>query len=304
MTGTPAAEVHIDATLVRALIRDQFPQYSQWRLRPFDSGWDNLSMRLGSDLLVRMPRRAVAAPLIEHEQRWLPELAPRLPLAVPVPIHAGLPGGRYPWRWSITPWLPGKTADRAAPNPDEGMRLARFLASLHQPAPQEAPVNPVRGVPLATRADGVAERLQRLSVKTDLITPRLQELWTEALDASPSADPRWLHGDLHPLNVLVRQGRITGILDWGDVTRGDVATDLSALWMLFDGPARQDALTAYGDIDPATRARARGWALLLGAVLLDTGLVDHPRHAAVGANILRRLATPTVSPGRGNLTQL
>ena len=245
--------------------------------------------RLGNDLLVRLPRRAVAAELSAHEHQWLPKLAPRLPMAVPAPIHVGRPQGRYPWPWSIVPWLPGRTADQEAPPSTEAVLLAEFLTALHQPAPTDAPANPVRGVPLATRADAVAERVERLRRKTDLITPRLLAIWQAALNASPCTTRQWLHGDLHPLNIIVQHGRITGIIDWGDLTGGDPATDLAALWMLFDASARGSALVAYGGIDPELEARAKGWAVLFGAVLLDSGLKDHPRHAAVGARTLRRL---------------
>jgi len=289
-TGTPAAEIDIDLGLVKTLIENQFPQYAGRRLRPIGSGWDNHMIRLGDDLLVRLPRRTIAAELSTHEHQWLPKLAPRLPIAVPAPIHVGRPHGRYPWPWSIVPWLPGKTADQEAPLPGEAARLAEFLAALHQPAPVDAPSNPVRGVPLASRADAVDERIERLRQKTGLITPRLMAIWRAALNASPGATRQWLHGDLHPLNVIVQQGRITGIIDWGDLTGGDPATDLAALWMLFDASDRDSALAAYGGIDPELEARAKGWAMLFGTVLLDTGLQDHPRHAAVGAQTLRRLA--------------
>ena len=125
--------------------------------------------------------------------------------------------------------------------------------------------------------------------KTDLITPGLLETWRTALNASPCATRQWLHGDLHPLNIIVRRGRITGIIDWGDLTGGDPATDLAAIWMLFGASARDSALAAYGGIDPELEARAKGWAVLFGAVLLDSGMADHPRHAAVGAQTLRRV---------------
>ncbi|MDE0661482.1 MAG: aminoglycoside phosphotransferase family protein [Gammaproteobacteria bacterium] len=288
--GTPPAEVRIDTALVRPLVRTQFPQYASRRLQPMGSGWDNVMMRLGTDLLVRLPRRAIAAVLIEEEQRWLPELSSRLPIDVPVPIHIGRPSKDYPWPWSIVRWLPGEGADRSPPSADQGCRLASFLSCLHQAAPEGVRVNPVRGVPLATRSDQVGERMERLARTTDAITPRVRTAWHEALAAAPSTERLWLHGDLHPLNILVWRGRITGVVDWGDLTAGDVATDLAVFWMLFDEPARERALAAYGHVDNAMRARAMGWAILFGAILLDTGLVDHPRHAAVGAAILRRVA--------------
>ena len=288
--GTPPAEVHIDTKLVRSLVRSQFPQYASRGIQPIGSGWDNVMMRLGNDLLVRLPRRAIAAVLIEEEQRWLPELSSRLPIDVPVPIHIGRPSRDYPWPWSIVRWLPGEGADRSPPDSDEGCRLASFLSCLHQAAPAGARVNPVRGVPLATRAGQVGERMDRLAHTTNAITPAVRETWHDALAASPGNERRWLHGDLHPLNILVSLGRITGVIDWGDLTAGDVATDLAVFWMLFDGAARERALAAYGPVDMHMRARAKGWAVLFGVVLLDTGLMDHPRHAAVGAAILRRIA--------------
>ena len=287
--GTPSAEVHIDVALVRSLLRAQFPRYASNRVQPVGSGWDNVMMRLGTDLVVRLPRRAVAATLIEAEQRWLPELAARLPIDVPVPLHMGHPAQGYPWRWSIVRWLPGEGADRSPPDGDEAMRLAAFLSCLHETAPAAAPANPVRGVPLTTRAEAVGERMERLARVTDVVTPTVERVWRDALSAWPSAERRWLHGDLHPLNILVRRGRITGIIDWGDLTGGDVATDLAALWMLFDGSVLERALSAYGQIDADTRMRAMGWAVLFGVVLLDSGLVDHPRHAEVGRAILRRM---------------
>ncbi len=123
-----------------------------------------------------------------------------------------------------------------------------------------------------------------------MITARLLAVWRAALDASPCAGRQWLHGDLHPLNIVVEKGRITGIIDWGDLNGGDPATDLAVLWMLFDTFDRGSALAAYGGIDPDLEARAKGWAMLFATVLLETGLEDHPGHAAVGAQTLRRLA--------------
>jgi aminoglycoside phosphotransferase (APT) family kinase protein len=113
-----------------------------------------------------------------------------------------------------------------------------------------------------------------------------------ALEAPLDVGPTWLHGDLHPRNVLVEGGALSGIIDWGDITAGDAATDLAAIWMLFDDAnARRAALNAYGWLSPATLARARGWAVHLGATLLDTGLVDNPRHARIGERTLLRLHT-------------
>lgn len=289
-TGTPAAEHPIDEGLVRALLADQHPDLAGLPLRMIDAGWDNVMMRLGDQLVVRLPRRAAAAALITHEQRWLPQLADRLTLPIPVPYRTGTPGRGYPWSWSVVPWLPGRSADECPPKSDQAIPFATFLRSLHGPAPADAPLNPVRGGPLAGRASVAEERLRRLSERTSLITPRLMRLWQAALEAPIDLSPTWLHGDLHPRNLLVEQGAISGVIDWGDLTSGDPATDLAAIWMLFDDPrARREALAAYGELSAATLARARGWALHFGAMLLESGMVDHPPHALIGERTLRRL---------------
>jgi aminoglycoside phosphotransferase (APT) family kinase protein len=133
--------------------------------------------------------------------------------------------------------------------------------------------------------------MQRLKTKTNLITPELETIWHQALAAPIDVPATWIHGDLHARNVLVEKGVISGIIDWGDLTAGDLATDLAAIWMLFaDRQARQEAIAAYTGVSDATWQRARGWAIFFGVVLLDTGLVDHPRHAVMGEKTLRRVA--------------
>ena len=188
------------------------------------------------------------------------------------------------------PWLPGRAADVEPPHTSEALRLANFLRVLHRPAPTEAPKNPLRGVPLARRAETGEERLGRLGGVDGVMGPEVEAAWRRALAAPEGEEKLWLHGDLHARNVLVEGGTITGIIDWGDVTAGDPATDLASLWMLFgDAEARSEALTRYGAGD-ALIDRAQGWAVFFGVMLLDTGLVDHPRHAAMGRVTLERLA--------------
>jgi len=288
-SSTPAAEVDVSDDLVRALLTSQVPDLAGLPLRLVETGWDNFTYRLGPAFVVRLPRRAVGAILIEREQTWLPRLAPQLPLPTPVPIHVGEPGEGYPWRWSVLPWLEGDAADCFEPDSNQAEPIAAFMRALHTPASEDAPPNPVRGVPLATRAAGVEERLRRLEVKTDSITPGIWHIWREALDAPVADEHVWLHGDLHARNVLVQDGAISGIIDWGDLTAGDPATDLAAIWMLLkDAGARACARTAYG-ADEATWVRAKGWAVLFGAVLLDTGLTDSPRHAVMGKRTFQNL---------------
>ncbi len=288
--GTPKAEVSVDEDLVRGLLHDQHPDLADLTLTVLEPGFDNFIFRLGSDLAVRLPRREVAAELIEHEQRWLPWLAEKLPLPIPAPIRTGVPSDHYPWCWSVLPWLPGRAADEEPPTPDQAIPFAEFLLALHQPASDDAPENPFRGCSLAARAPTIDDRLVRLRVKTDLIGDDVEGVWRAAQSAPDSSQEMWLHGDIHARNTLVSDGKITGIIDWGDITSGDVATDLAAIWGLFeDARARRDAIDRYAP-DDATLCRARGWAVSFGALLLDTGLVDHPRHAAMGEKTLRRVA--------------
>jgi aminoglycoside phosphotransferase (APT) family kinase protein len=289
--GTPVAEFDVDSALVAKLLESQHPDLAQLPIIDIDSGWDNAIFRLGDRLAVRLPRRASAARLISHEQRWLPQLAAHLPLPVPTPYRVGMPGVTYPWRWSVVPWLPGQTANRCQLRSSEAKRFGNFLRALHIPAASDAPQNAVRGGPLRLRAPAVEARMERLAAITKSITDLVRQVWREALETPIDVAPTWLHGDLHPRNVLVEAGKITGIIDWGDITAGDPATDLASIWMLFPEPHEwQDALAAYSKPSEATIRRAKAWAVLLGIALLDSGLVDNPIHAAIGERILSQVA--------------
>jgi aminoglycoside phosphotransferase (APT) family kinase protein len=282
----PAAEVDVGPAVVRALLEEQFPDLAGLDLVELAYGWDNAIFRLGDDLTVRLPRRAMAAELIEHEQRWLPALAMRLPLPISAPVRAGRPGAGYPWSWSVCPWLPGVIAARAAPaDPFEAAEdLGAFLAALHHEAPSDAPANPYRGGPLAERDDVVRQRAQQLA---DLIdTPVVLARWAE-LSSAPEwgGPPLWLHGDLHPANVLVDHGRVSAVIDFGDITAGDPATDLALAWMLFPAPARSTFRIAAGSIDDDTWARARAWALSLALAYLANS-ADNPLFARLGEKAL------------------
>lgn len=287
--GTPESEAIIDESLLRRLLADQMPELAEQPIALLGEGWDNVSYRVGRERVVRMPRRQIAAALLENEQRWLPELSKTLPIAVPAPIAVGLPGQGYPWKWSLLPFIPGQSADLHPPATDQAERFAEFLNALHRRAPPDAPVNAYRGVPLADRADAVIERIVRLRAATSQITPAVERAWREGLAAPLAPETTWIHGDLHSRNVLVDKGRFTGIIDWSDLTTGDGATDLAATWMLFDDArARKRVLDLYG-ANETMRHCARGWAVFFGVLLLDTGLVDHPPHAAIGAKTLRRV---------------
>jgi aminoglycoside phosphotransferase (APT) family kinase protein len=165
----PAAEVDVSPELVRRLLAAQEPDLAQLPVEVMANGWDNLMCRLGGQLAVRLPRRAVAARLLQHEQRWLPVLAPRLPLPTPAPVRAGQPALGYPWPWSVVPYLPGQVAARTPPaDPRAGAAsLGGFLGALHAPAPPDAPANAVRGVPLAGRRAMDMENLTALGGRVD-----------------------------------------------------------------------------------------------------------------------------------------
>ncbi len=302
-TDSPAAEVTITPELVRALIRRQFPEGAELPLQRVAHGWDNDVYRLGPGWAVRLPRRQVAAALVEHEQRWLGSLSVGLPLAVPAPVLAGRPDLGYPWPWSVVPWFEGDPAARTPPaDPVEAAAtLARFLAALHQPAPADAPANPFRGGPLTTRHPVVTERIAALSGPA--LEPyggpaAVTSAWGRACAAPGWAGaPLWLHGDLHPANILVHQGRLGAVIDFGDLTAGDPATDLAVAWMLFAPPARSAFRAAYdahgprraggagGGTDAGRWSRARGWALNLALALL-AGAADQPLMTAVGHRTL------------------
>ncbi|MEY2451849.1 MAG: hypothetical protein QOD92_1423 [Acidimicrobiaceae bacterium] len=282
----PAAEVDVGPAVVRALLTEQFPDLVDLELTELAYGWDNAIFRLGDALTVRLPRRAMAAELVEHEQRWLPALAPRLPLPIPAPVQAGRPGAGYPWSWSVCPWLPGVVATRAAPDdPFEAAEtLGAFLSVLHHPAPSDAPANPYRGVPLLERDDVVRQRAAQLS---DLIdAPSVVACWSELAATRPWAGPPlWLHGDLHPANLLVDNGRLSAVIDFGDITAGDPATDLAVAWMLLPADARTTFRAAAGDIDDDMWARARAWALSLALAYLGNS-ADNPMFAHLGERVL------------------
>jgi aminoglycoside phosphotransferase (APT) family kinase protein len=288
--GTPAAEIDIDESQARQLLAAQHPDLADLSIVSIASGWDNQLLRLGDKLLLRFPRRKVAAQLMLNEQRWLPHLKERLPLPISAPVRIGVAQFHYPWAWSVTPWIEGQTADLSPPDLSQGEVLAAFFEALHQPAPADAPCNPYRGVPLSERADAFADRLAKLRDKTDMIDRRVHSLWSDALAAANDTSPTWIHGDLHPRNVLVEKGRLTGIIDWGDLARGDRAADLAAVWLLLPQlESRKHAMAACSSVSDATWRRARGWALLFAVILLSAGLVDDVRMVAIAERTINRL---------------
>ncbi len=280
--GTPPAELEVGSALVRRLVAAQHPDLAALPVAAVANGWDNAMFRLGGELAVRLPRRAAAATLVLNEQRWLPVLASDLPLEVPVPVRVGAPQDEYPWSWSIVPWFDGETADLRPPDAAQGGVLGSFFEALHKPAPEAAPRNPVRGVPLIERSAVFDRRVRSLSDLAAPLDSRLLEVWDAALAEPIDVAATWIHGDPHPRNVLVADGRLGAVLDWGDMAQGDRASDLAAVWMVLpDISARRRAMAACPGVSAATWRRARGWAVFYGVMLLDAGLVDDPRMVAI-----------------------
>lgn len=296
----PAAEIRADPPLIRRLLEEQagaIPGAAALPLRLVDEGWDNHIWRLGSGWAIRLPRRAIAAPLIENEQRWLPTLGPIIArasrLEVPVPVVAGRPSAVFPWPWSIAAWTdgaPGLTVPRrrrrswAAP-------LARAVGALHRVAPPDHPVNPFRGVPLAGRDAAVRDNLARLEAGglDPALVRAARAAWEDAL-AGPAwhGAAVWIHGDLHPGNLIARDDRLAAVIDFGDLTAGDPAYDLAIAWLAFDGPGRADFIAATGISDDALWRRARGWAAAV-ASMLAVRSDDRPAYAALAEGTLRQL---------------
>lgn len=275
----PPAEVGIDDDLVYRLVRAQHPDLLA-PLTRVGNGWDNVVYRLGDDLCVRLPRRRLAVDLIVNEQRWLPVLAGYVTAGIPLPVRAGVPGEGYPWPWSIVPWFEGRPAAHVPPAERAGLAvpLAEFMTGLHRPAPPDAPPNPYRGVPLAARDALVREGLRGLPRAAGLLA-----LWEELAALPPwPGPPLWLHGDPHPANLLMRGGGLAAVIDFGDLTGGDPATDLAAAWLVFDERGRE-VFRSRVDADETTWERARGWALALGVALASAA---DPVLAAAGAHAL------------------
>jgi aminoglycoside phosphotransferase (APT) family kinase protein len=274
-------ELEITAELVRDLLRDQHPDLADRPLTLGARGWDNQLWRLGSDLAVRLPWATQSADaLLRKEHAWLPVLAPRLPLPVPVPQRLAEPSARFPRPWIVTTWVPGEPADRApvTRGAEAADALAAFLTALHQPAPAGAPGGRGSGGPLAELADDFARGLAGATDRGLVPDPdAVRAVWDDAVAAPAWAGPAlWLHGDLHPANVLTAAGAFCGVIDFGDMCAGDPACDLAACWILLPGGAVGRFHAAYRPgADAATLRRARGWAVrqALGGILIgDAGV--------------------------------
>ena len=268
-----ADEVETDVSLVGRLLAAQFPQWADLPLRPVPSaGTDNALYRLGDEMAVRLPRIAVATGQVEKEHQWLPKLAPHLPFAIPLPLAMGEPGEGYPWHWSVYRWLDGENATFSpiADPRQAATDLADFVTALQQIDPTDGPPpgahNFFRGEPLAHRDTETREAIASLRgvIDTDAATAA----WEVALQAPAwPGPPVWIHGDLQAGNLLTVQGRLSAVIDFGALGVGDPACDVMPAWTLLTSAAR-DIFRAALQVDDATWARGRGWALSFGLIAL------------------------------------
>jgi aminoglycoside phosphotransferase (APT) family kinase protein len=278
----------IDVSVARRLIESQFPQWSDLPIAEVEvDGWDNRTFRLGSELTVRLPSGAWYAQQVDKEQRWLPVLAPQLPLPIPIPVARGEPDSGFPYPWSVYRWLDGEPASRRGIRnlPSFATTLAGFLNALGRvdatggPAPGEH--NFYRGGPLATYED---ETLQAIDALGDEVPGEaVKRVWDVAMTTSWDREPVWFHGDVATGNLLVRDGRLAAVLDFGTSGVGDPACDTVIAWTFLSGSSR-DRFRADLDVDAGTWSRGRGWALWKALITL----VGHLERDAPQAATTRR----------------
>lgn len=258
-----ADEVETDADLVRRLLSEQFPRWATLPIAIVDSyGTDHDIYRLGGDLVARLPRIGRATKQAAKEREWLPKLAPHVPLALPVQRVTGQPGAGYPFEWSIYEWLPGTDANGAIADLDRAATdLAAFISALRQVDTAGGPARPTgaRGGPLIEGDAQVRRSIEQLGDQID--GAMMTRLWEESLAARPWSSPgTWVHGDLLPGNLLVVDGRLSAVIDFGGLNVGDPACDLQPAWNVFSASSRSRFRQAL-DADDDSWLRGRGWVL-------------------------------------------
>lgn len=274
-------EIDTSISLVTCLLAQQFPHWANLHIEPVRSaGTDNALYRLGDEMVVRLPRIHWAVDQIDKEQEWLPRLAPHLPVAVPAQLAKGKPGEGYPWDWSICRWVDGEnmTFEGLADPCRAAEDVAHFIGALQRidttGGPTPATHNLSRGKPLATRDAQTREAIAALrgTIDTDAATAA----WEAALEAAEwNHPPVWFHGDMLPGNLLFKQDRLSGVIDFGTLGVGDPACDLMIAWSLFAGESRE-VFRATLAVDDATWARGRGWALSQALIFIPYYVNTNP----------------------------
>lgn len=283
-------ELDIDVTLVRRLLAAQFPQWAGLPIEPVPSaGTDNSLFRLGKDMAVRLPRIQWAVKDVEKNHRWLPRIAPFLPLTIPVPLAKGKPGEGYPWQWSVFRWLEGESAttENIIDPCQAAADLAQFITALQQidttGGPTAAEAN-VRGMPLGKRDTDTRNAIAALSGMID--TDVAIKLWDDALQVPGwERQPVWFHGDMLPGNLLVEHGRVSAVIDFGGLAVGDPSCDLMIAWGLFSGESREVFRTAL-QVEEATWLRGRAHALSQAVIFIPYYLNTNPVGVANARHML------------------
>ena len=280
----------ITADLVRRLLRSQFPQWCDLPVAPVQAdGWDNRTYRLGEDKSVRLPTAKGYVAAVAKESEWLPRLAPGLPVAVPSILGVGVPGEGYPFPWSIRGWLPGETASTGhIDDPSRfAVSVAEFLLALQRSDPAGGPAagdhSWHRGASLAYYNDETRRCLSALAGRLD--TARATTVWETALNSEWGQEPVWFHGDVAAGNLLVEDGDLTAVIDFGTSGVGDPSCDLVIAWTLFNGDSREAFRDAIAQ-DKNAWARARGWALWKALLGLHGGIETNPEGAAAEQRLI------------------
>ena len=273
-----------DADLVQSLVEAQFPQYGDLPVSRVESaGTDNVLFRLGVDHVVRLPRDEVTARYLRNEQRWLPMLSPHLPLDVPVVVGVGEPSASFPLPWLICRWLPGIDAYSEPPSErsDTAIELGRFMAALQRVDPTGAPAS-FRGTPLQFQEQDVLAGIADLGADGLIDTTAANGAWRSIVDI-PQWDepPVWVHSDLLPSNIVVNNGLVSSVIDFGRAGVGDPACDLMIAWTLLNADDRP-LLREHAEVDAATWARGRGWAFGFGVMAWHYHRISNPVLAAIG----------------------
>jgi aminoglycoside phosphotransferase (APT) family kinase protein len=266
-------DIEIDADLVRDLLRDQHPDLAALPIREVAGGWGNQMWRLGDELAVRMQRMDTGPDLQLKERRWLPTLAPRLPLPIPVPVRDGAPSKRFPKIWTVVTWVDGTPLDHASITRGDHAAdlLAAFLTALHVQAPAEAPGPSDFGAHPKECTEGFESFLRAVDLDRSA-ADAVRAVWDDAVTAPEREGPRvWVHGDLHPANVVVTDGTLAGVVDFGALFAGDPAWDLAAAWVLLPAGGAPRFFDGYTQADDGAVRRARGLAAMKSLFLMLMG---------------------------------
>ncbi|XMN04875.1 aminoglycoside phosphotransferase family protein [Streptomyces griseobrunneus] len=286
----PDGRAGIDAALVKRLIAAQFPQWGALPVTPVEvDGWDNRTYRLGDTMTARLPTAAGYVPAVAKENVWLPRLAPSLPVPVPVILGEGEPGEGYPYPWSVRGWLPGAAAGPARIDGLDrfAVAVAGFLRALQRCDTAGGPLagehSWYRGAPPAHYDEQTRRCLSLLQGHID--TGRAAAVWDAALAADWHGTPVWFHGDIAAGNLLVGNGELSAVIDFGTSGVGDPSCDLVIAWGMFSGSSRS-AFREAVDADDATWARARGWALWKAMLVLSDSLDTDRDRAGVNRHVI------------------